>query len=160
MRSKKKKKSSDRTNKRFDFNVIIGKQLARLRFGVTYIQMFYYASVILGAIVLVVDSVFGSGKMGWEISIAILFAIFIIEWGMGYYTEKKQILQRDRTQDFIQNIPANTIVARETWEDAIIPQFEEMFERVLVKSLDNLNIKQKDEIVKEANKSIKQEKTK
>ena len=31
----------------------IGKQLARLRFGVAYIQMIYYASVILGAIVFI-----------------------------------------------------------------------------------------------------------
>ncbi|MCK4896159.1 MAG: hypothetical protein KAS47_05075, partial [Candidatus Heimdallarchaeota archaeon] len=86
MRKETKKKRKKEKKQRFDFNNFIGKQLARLRFGVTYVQMLYYAAVILGAIVLVIDNIFGEGIIGWLDSIAILLAIFAFEWIIGFYT--------------------------------------------------------------------------
>ena len=157
MKNKEKNK-----NRYFNINLFIGKQLARLRFGVTYIQIIYYASVILGAIVLVINNIFGEGIIGWLDSLIILIVIFFIEWGLGYYTEKKGIITKDRTQGFIQNIPANKIVQKEVqkevYKEVIIPQMEEMFERVLTKTLGKSNIPQNKDIVDKVKKTIQKEK--
>jgi len=153
----KPKKSKKKSKKRFyNFNQFTGKQLARLRFGVTYIQMLYYAVVILGAIVLVIGSVIGQGVIGWEISLVILIGIFVLEWGLGYYTEKAGIIKKDRIQGNIQNIPANIIVQGEVWKEAVIPQMDEMFGRVLSKTLGKIDIPNKEKIVEEVKKSIKE----
>ncbi len=163
MRDEKKKKRKREKKQKFDFNNFVGKQLARLRFGVTYIQMLYYAAVILGAIVLVIDNIFGEGIIGWLDSITILLIIFIFEWCIGYYTEKTGIVKKDRTLGSLQNIPAAKIVQREVskevYREVIIPQMEEMFERVLMKTLGNISILNKENLIKEVKRSIKEETT-
>jgi hypothetical protein len=157
-KSKKSKKPNKKKERTFNINTFIGKQLARLRFGVTYIQMLYYASVILAAVTLVIDNIFGEGIIGWLDSLIIIIAIFIIEWGLGYYTDKTGIVKKDRTQGFIQNIPANKLVQGEVWKEAIIPQLEVMFEKVLTKTLGNLAVPQMEEIVEEVKKQLQEEK--
>jgi len=159
-KTKESKKPKKKKSRKFSLDAFVGRQLARLRFGVTYIQMVYYASVILGAFVLIINNIIGEGVIGWLDSILLILAIFIIEWGMGYYTEKSGVIKKDRTQDFIQNIPANIIVARETWKEAIIPQIEEMFEKVLTETLESLDIPNKESLVKEAKESLEDEITK
>lgn len=151
MRFKRKK------SKTFNINHFIGKQLARLRFGVTYIQMVYYASVILGAIVLIANNIFGPGIIGWLDSLIILIVIFVIEWGLGYYTEKKGIVIKDRYQGMVQNIPAQKMITKELWKEIVIPLQEEMFERALTKTLNNLNIPNKQDIIEEIKQSIIEE---
>ena len=113
----------------------IGKQLARLRFGVTYIQMVYYASVILGAIVIVVDNIIGEGVIGWKISVGIIVSIFCLEWLLGFYTEKKGVIKKDVFQTMRQNIPGQKMVQKEVWGNIQVPLLEEMAERVLSKTL-------------------------
>ncbi|NPD87573.1 MAG: hypothetical protein HGN29_02550 [Asgard group archaeon] len=156
-------KNKETSKKRhFNINLFIGKQLARLRFGVTYIQMIYYATVILGAFVLVINNIFGEGIIGWLDSLIILLVIFLIEWILGYYTEKKGIITKDRIQGFIQNIPANKIVQKEVqkevYKEVIIPQMEEMFERVLTKTLSKSNIFQDEDIIERVKENIQKEK--
>lgn len=155
------RKETRKKRKKFNINNFIGKQLARLRFGVTYVQMLYYAAVILGAIVLVIDNIFGEGVIGWLDSIVIILIIFFFEWIIGYYTEKTGIVKKDRTQGSLQNIPAAKIVQKEVQEEVyrevIIPQMEEMFERVLAKSLSNITIPNKETMIKEVKRSLKEE---
>ncbi len=164
MRKETKKKRKKEKKQKFDFNNFIGKQLARLRFGVTYVQMLYYAAVILGAIVLIIDNIFGEGIIGWLDSIAILLVIFVFEWIIGFYTEKTGIVKKDRTLGSLQNIPAAKIVqkevSKEVYREVIIPQMEEMFERVLTKTLGNLSIFNYENMIKEVKRSITEEKKK
>ena len=115
---------------------LIGKQLARLRFGVTYIQMIYYAAVILGALVLVTDRIFGEGIIGWIDSLLIILGIFILEWLLGYYTERFGVIKKDVFQTMRQHIPGHKMVQKEVWDAVQIPLIEEMAERVLNKTLD------------------------
>ena len=131
----------------------IGKQLARLRFGVTYIQMIYYASVILGAIVLIVDNIVGEGVIGWEISVGIIVSIFLLEWLLGFYTEKKGIIKKDIFQTMKQNIPGQKMVQKEVWGNIQVPLLEEMAERVLSKTLDQF----KKDIIEEFKQTSKKE---
>ncbi|MCE7749762.1 MAG: hypothetical protein GPJ51_15355 [Candidatus Heimdallarchaeota archaeon] len=127
----------------------VGKQLARLRFGVTYIQMIYYASVILGAIVLIVDNIIGEGVIGWEISIGIIAGIFVLEWVLGFYTERKGVIKKDLYQTISQNIPGQLKLNEEVWGAVQIPMIEEMAERVLSKTLEQF----KNDIIKELKQS-------
>ncbi len=133
-RTEKKPKRSKKG--RITFWDFIGKQLARLRFGVTYIQMIYYASVILGAIVLVADNIFGPGIIGWLDSLFIILGIFALEWLLGFYTERKGVIKKDVFQTMRQNIPGQKMVQQEVWSNVQIPLIEEMAERVLSKTLE------------------------
>ncbi|MCG3256494.1 MAG: hypothetical protein KAU62_10425 [Candidatus Heimdallarchaeota archaeon] len=134
----------------------VGKQLARLRFGVTYIQMIYYASVILGALVLVTDRIFGEGTIGWIDSLLIIGGIFILEWLLGYYTERMGVIKKDVLQTMKQNIPGGRMVQQEIWSTVQIPLLEEMAERVLKKTLD----KYKDEIIEVLKQNQKESRSK
>ena len=134
----------------------VGKQLARLRFGVTYIQMIYYASVILGALVLVTDRIFGEGIIGWVDSLLIIAGIFILEWLLGYYTERMGVIKKDVLQTMKQNIPGGRMVQQEIWSTVQIPLLEEMAERVLKKTLD----KYKDEIIEVLKQNQKESRSK
>ncbi|GAG59157.1 unnamed protein product [marine sediment metagenome] len=107
--------------------------------------MLYYAAVILGALVLIVDNIAGPGKIGWEISVGIIAAIFVIEWVLGYYTERKGVIKKDLYQTIKQNIPGQLKLNEEVWGAVQIPMIEEMAERVLSKTLDKI----KNDIVKE-----------
>ncbi|MCE7749761.1 MAG: hypothetical protein GPJ51_15350 [Candidatus Heimdallarchaeota archaeon] len=129
----------------------VGKQLARLRFGVTYIQMIYYASVILGALVLVTNNIFGEGVIGWLDSILIILGIFIFEWVLGFYTERKGVVKKDLYQTIIQNIPGQLKLNKEVWEAVQIPMIEEMAERVLSKTLEQF----KNDIIEELKQAPK-----
>ncbi len=134
----------------------VGKQLARLRFGVTYIQMIYYASVILGALVLVTDRIFGEGTIGWIDSLLIIGGIFILEWLLGYYTERMGVIKTDVLQTMKQNIPGGRMLQQEIWSTVQIPLLEEMAERVLKKTLD----KYKDEIIEVLKQNQKESRSK
>ena len=113
----------------------IGKQLARLRFGLAYIQMIYYASVILGVIVLVIESVIGVGKIGWEISLGIIVAIFVLEWSFGFYTERKGVIQKDVLTKMKQDIPGRMHLQNEVWKVVQIPMMEELTEKTIAEQL-------------------------
>ena len=130
----------------------VGKQLARLRFGVTYIQMLYYASVILGAIVVVFDRIFGEGIIGWLDSLLIILGIFILEWLLGYYTERMGVIKKDVLQTQKQNIPGGIVVQEAIWSNVQIPLLEEMSERVLNNALERFK-KEITEEIKQKQKS-------
>lgn len=146
---KKKKGKNSMKAKRKGIGVpfwdLIGKQLARLRFGVAYIQMIYYASVILGAVVLITENIFQPGTIGWLDSLIIIICIFGLEWLLGYYTERKGVIKKDLFQTMRQNIPGQKMVQEEVWSNVQIPLMEEMAERVLSKTLNQF----KKEIIEE-----------
>lgn len=134
----------------------VGKQLARLRFGVTYIQMIYYASVILGALVLVTDRIFGEGTIGWIDSLLIIGGIFILEWLLGYYTERMGVIKKDVLQTMKQKLPGRRMVEQEVWSVIQVPLIEEMTERVLRKTLESFTM----EIMEELEQTPKNKKSK
>ena len=134
----------------------VGKQLARLRFGVTYIQMLYYAAVILGAIVLIVEGILRPGLVGWEESLLIIGGIFILEWLLGYYTERMGVIKKDVLQTMKQKLPGRRMVEQEVWSVIQVPLIEEMTERVLRKTLESFTM----EIMEELEQTPKNKKSK
>lgn len=113
----------------------VGKQLARMRFGVTYIQMFYYASVMLGVVVLVVENVLGADVIGWEISLGFMVAIFVFLWLIGFVTDRKRIIEKDVFRKMKQDIPGRMNLQKEIWTAAQVPLIEELTERVVSEKL-------------------------